>query len=249
MPRYSWEGRARKGGVARGVIDAPSKDAALQKLQSAGVTVTRVEAASGEDEASPAVVEPALSPPVPLVQHRQGESLRDKLFYLGVAAVFTILGVGTAYFAPVLVYDCARDASGAVNCTVHRRMYGLFPLPDRVFPNLVSAEIVSGEIRAEPGGRRTPTAYSALVLVCADGTRWKSYDSTYPIGRSNAELQSGIQDLLDAKAPAQYRGWKGEKVPLVIAIVFLLPAGLMLLALLVKLAVSRALVESKIADL
>jgi hypothetical protein len=54
----------------------------------------------------------------------------DTLFTTGAVASFAAGSVFAAWIDPVLLYDCARQASGSVGCTVHRRMYGVIPLGD-----------------------------------------------------------------------------------------------------------------------
>ena len=176
-------------------------------------------------------------------QTRKHSDFRDRLFYIGVALFFAVLGVGLQYIAPVLSYDCRRDASGAVNCTVHRRMYGLIPLSVQRLSRIVSAEVESSSYSDERLGvsiywRFTQTYY-VLTLVCADGTRWSSFASTEPMGRSNPELASGIQELLAADSPREFHAWTGEKVPLLVGTVFLVPAMIVALAFLLRILLVR----------
>jgi hypothetical protein len=145
MPRYSWEGRTATGSLVRGELEAESREAALESLRSQRITVTQVEEKAG------------------------------------AVAFFAAFSVGAAYIDPVLVYDCARQASGSVDCTVHRRMYGLIPLGDLHFSRIVSVEVKSG-VHSETMAQRTrrrrfagdQRSYEALLLTCADGTRWES---------------------------------------------------------------------------
>lgn len=118
-------------------------------------------------------------------QRRKHSDLRDRLFYIGVALTFAALGVGIAAIAPVLSYDCQRDASGVVNCTVHRRIYGLVPLTARTLFHIVSAEVESSSSSDRSGYWRFTKTHDVLILACADGTRWSSINSSAPIGQSS----------------------------------------------------------------
>jgi hypothetical protein len=180
MPRYSWEGRATNGSLVRGDLEAPSRDAAAQSLSSRGITVVRVDEVAGSKTASSA--EPGPSPPPR--GYRPRESLRDMLFTFGVPLFFAALGVGAAWIDPVLFYDCARQANGSVDCTVHRRMYGVIPLGDLHFSRIRSVDVHSGahsETMAERsrrlrlGGRES--SYEVLQLTLADGSQWQSPES------------------------------------------------------------------------
>ena len=64
MARYVWEGRSRAGGDERGVVDAPTRDAALKEVRSRGMLVTRLEE-SPAPEAEPTHLPsaPEVSPP------------------------------------------------------------------------------------------------------------------------------------------------------------------------------------------
>jgi hypothetical protein len=249
MPRYAWEGRSRTGSLVRGDIEAASREAALAQVKASGVLVTRLGDGSDADPArSPASLQPELpSPPRPA--RRDGDSLRDKLFYIGVALVFTVLGLGTAYVAPVLTYDCSRDAAGSVSCSVHRRMYSLLPLATLEFPRVLSARIQTSTDRPGIGERRSAQAQSKLVLLCPSGPCWESTSSSWPMGLSNMELSTGIEGLLSADSPEQFHGWQAEKLPLLVATTFLLPAALLLFAVLLRVTVGRAWVEQRVADL
>jgi len=176
-------------------------------------------------------------------QTRKHSDFRDRLFYIGVALFFAVLGVGLQYIAPVLSYDCRRDASGAVNCTVHRRMYGLIPLTAQRLSRIVSAEVESSSYSDERLGVsiywRFMETYYVLNLVCADGTRWSSFGSTEPMGQSNPALASGIQELLAAESPREFHAWMAEKVPLLVGTIFLAPAVLLVLALLLRILLFR----------
>jgi hypothetical protein len=186
----------------------------------------------------------------------EGRTATGKLFYIGVAAVFTVLGVGAAYVSPVLFYDCARQANGSVDCTVHRRMYGFIPLADLHFSRILSVDVKSGvhsETMAERSRRLRiggqESSWEALVLGCADGTRWLSPESSWPLGQTPSDHRLGIQGLLDSDSPGTYRGWTGEKVTLIVAVAFLIPAGLILLSLILRLVIPRSFVEAKLSAL
>jgi hypothetical protein len=200
------------------------------------------------------VEEEAPSPPPR--RYRPGESWRDKLFYIGVAAVFAVLGVGAAYVGPVLFYDCARQANGSVDCTVHRRMYGFIPLADLHFSRILSVEVKSGahsetmserSQRLRLGGQES--SWEALLLGCADGTRWQSPESSWPLGQTPSDHRVGIQGLLDSDSPGTYRGWTGEKVTLIVGVAFLIPTGLLLLGLVLRLVIPRSFVEEQLSSL
>jgi hypothetical protein len=172
---------------------------------------------------------------------RRQSGLRDRLFGIVVALTFAALGAGMAAIAPVLSYACRRDAAGAVSCTVHPRMYGMLPLPARELARIVSANVESSthSTRQGAGTYWRYQTYEVLVVVCADGTEWRSFASTEPLGESNSALARGIQELLTVESPREYHGWTGEKVPLLVGTVFLAPAVLILLALLLRLLVFR----------
>ena len=195
-----------------------------------------------------------MDPTPPKRRPRPGESLRDKVFYIGVAAVFAALSVGAAYVSPVLTYDCARQANGSVDCTVHRRMYGFIPRSDLRFTRILSVEVKAGtysETMSERSQRiragRAGSSWEALVLGCADGTRWQSPDSSWPHGKTPTDHRNGIQALLDSDSPGTYRGWTGEKVTLILSAAFLIPTGLLLLGLILRLLIPRSFVEEGLA--
>ena len=245
MPRYSWEGLTATGSTVRGDMEAPSREAVLESLRSQGITVTKVEERAGARTAASADPSPPKRP------YRAGESLRDKLFYIGVAAVFAVLGVGAAYVSPVLFYDCARQANGSVDCTVHRRMYGFIPLADLHFSRILSVEVKSGthsQTMAERS-KRQASSWEALALGCADGTRWQSPESSWPLGQTPSDHRLGIQGLLDSDSPGTYRGWTGEKVTLIIALAFFIPTGLIFLGLLLRLVIPRSFVDEQLSAL
>jgi hypothetical protein len=195
----------------------------------------------------------APSPP-PARPHRPGSRLRENLFLIGVCGGFAFLGVGAAWIDPVLFYDCARQANGSVDCTVHRRVYGFIPRADLHFPRIVSVEVKSGvhsestperDRRIRLGGSQS--SWEAILLVCADGTRWQSPESSWPAGQTAWDHWRGIRQLLDASSPGTYRGWTAEKVTLTIAVVFFIPTGFVLLGLVLRLVIPRSLVEGWLA--
>ena len=232
MPHYSWEGRTATGSLVRGELEAASREAALESLRSQRITVTQVEEKVG---ARPRVREP----------------LRDKLFTIGAVAFFAAFSVGAAYIDPVLVYDCARQANGSVDCIVHRRMYGLIPLGDLRFSRIQSVEVTSG-VHSETLAERTrrlrfgsdQTSWEALLLTCADGTRWQSPESSWPLGQTLGTHREGIQELIDASEPGTYHGWTAEKVTLIIMLAFLAPIGFILLGLVLRIVTPRSFVTA-----
>src|SRR5262245_11941932 len=234
MPRYSWEGRTAAGQLVRGELEAPSREAVSQSLQSKGIMVVRVEEPSGAPEASPA--DPSAPPPAP--PRRDGGSFFDRFFYVCVAAVSIAISVGIGYLSPIHVYDCARQTSGSVDCTVEKRIHGLIPIGDLHFSRIMSVEVMSGvssETMAERNRRLSSggqeQSWEALQLVCADGTQWRSPNSSWPLGTTLGDVRSGIQGLLDTDSPASYHASVGDKVARVVALAFLAPIGFMLLGL------------------
>jgi hypothetical protein len=262
MPRYRWEGRLRSGASAEGEIQAQDRGAALEIVQRTGVMVTRLEEVAGrggEDHAQVAVGGAAPAPPGEAASTiRRREARRDRRFYIGVALASTAISVGVAAIAPVLSYDCARDASGAVGCRVHRRVYGFIPLADRTVDGIRSARVVSRtstqtlspdattEQRRRPPKEQTSTR---LILMTADGTEWRSPESSWPLGRSNDDLAQDIELLLAADAPRELQAWQGEQVALMVAAAFLVPAALLLLGLVLRLVIPAELVERKLAEM
>jgi hypothetical protein len=250
MPRYVWEGRTAAGAVVRGEVEALSPDAVRQNLQSSRITVVRIAQRAGgtEDYTTPPSGPPSARP------RRPGESLRDKLFYFGIAAAGVAISVGVGFLDPIHIYDCARQPTGSVDCTVHRRAFGMAPLGDLAVSRIESAQTVSGEYaetmsetrrRLESGRRKE--SWDALLLVSADGTRWRSPQTSWPLGRSPSDLRAGIQELLDARAPGSYHAWAGNKVTLIVSLAFLAPAGLILLGGLLRLVIPRSSVERLLA--
>jgi hypothetical protein len=246
MMKFAWEGRTRKGASVSGETLAETKDAAIARVQSQGVVVSKIDA-TGETDGAPVERPGGESPRIP---SRPGESWRDKVFYLGVAAVFLAIGAAAAYVAPVLRYDCARDAGGATSCTIGRRMYGFIPLPDVRIADLASVEIKGESVRPTSGNSRDrPTAQDWLILASKDGGRWQSHPSSWPFGSSNSRVEQGIRDLLDGSEPAEFHAWIAEGVPTLLAVAFFIPTGLILLSLLVRLVVPLPVIEAKLATL
>jgi len=245
MPRYSWEGRTATGSVVRGEVDAPTHEAVTENLRAQGLTVTRVDQVGGVARTG------AAAGAAPTAPARPGRGLRDTLWTVGVVALFGALGVGAAYIDPVLFYDCARQANGSVDCTVHRRMYGVIPLGDLHVSRIASVDVKSGvhsesmsdrSRRLRLGGQQS--SYEILQVASADGSRWESPESTWPLGQTQWDHRAGIQRLLDATSPETYRGWTAEKVTLIIAVVFWAPLGFVLLGLVLRLVMPRSLVEA-----
>ena len=159
---------------------------------------------------------------------------RGRVFPALVAASFFLLGLGALAAAPILRWECERDATGAVNCLVKKRLAGFIPLGDVTLPNILAADV---RVHESPGQKVSDAAYAAafLVVACADGTRWSPFDSSDPLGRSHQEIAEGITDLVRAKVPATFRAWQGEKVPLLVGAAFLIPMALLLALALLRL--------------
>lgn len=163
-----------------------------------------------------------------------GESSR-RVFPAVVAAFFLLLGLGVLTVAPILRWECERDAIGAVNCVVMKRLAGVVPIGDVTLSNILSAEVRSHE---SPGLSRRDQPYTAafLVVACADGTRYSPFDSSEPLGRSHQEVAEGISDLVREKVPRTFRAWQGETVPLLVGAVFLIPMAFLLALVLLRVA-------------
>src|SRR5262245_26802957 len=139
MPRYKWEARTSGGQTVRGELEAPSRESALQSLGSQGLTVTRVDQVAG-------IVKTGAAEPPPSPDGRRGRgAFRENLFLIGVLGVATAISIGVAFIDPVQFYDCGRQSNGSVDCTVHRRAWGLVPLGDVPVPSIVSVDVESGE--------------------------------------------------------------------------------------------------------
>jgi hypothetical protein len=188
---------------------------------------------------------PPGSPP-----RRRRESLRDRLFSMGVVLAFTAVAVGVSVLAPVVAYDCAGDAAGGVACTVHRRAFGFIPLSDRTISPLASVDWESaGTVVWTSGGRRRSESSTRLVLVGADGTRWTSVASSWPLGPSNDTLASQIRLLFTSDGRQELHARQADGVVLLVSAAFLVPAALMLLGLLLRMVVPAATVEERLAAL
>lgn len=244
MARYSWEGRTAAGQLIQGEMEAPSRETVAQNLKTQRLTITRVEEKAGAQKTG------GVEPAPPSAGGRPRESFRDRYFHVGVVAFFAAFSVFAAWIDPVLFYDCARQANGSVDCTVHRRMYGVIPLGDLHFTRILSVEVKSGvhsETMADRARRLRlggdESSYETLLLVCADGTRWQSPQSVSPLGRTLSDHRQGIQELIDASSPATYHGWTAEKVTLTIMVAFLAPVWLILLGLVLRIVMPRAFTE------
>lgn len=175
--------------------------------------------------------------------------MRDRVFYVGVALFFAAAGAGLAVVNPVLGYECARDASGRVDCVVHRRVFGLVPLPDRRLVNVLAAEVETSSGSLDLASSRRREGSDRLVLVCADGTRWGSTNSSSPIGTANEDVARGVTALRAARSPQEFRAWQGETLPLLVGALFFGPLLLILLALLARTLIGPARVEATVAGL
>lgn len=250
MARYAWSGRTSSGALVQGVLDAPTRDAAIAQLKASGVTATSVKAEAGSED----IVVPALpgEPATPPARGRpDGSSLRDKLFYFGVAFGFSALGIGAACFAPILDYECRRDASGVVSCHIERRVLRLVPLSPVDASHILSATVrysTQSETMAEHSAntRRgtSPQSYVHLDLICTSGPCWTS-SSSWPMGDTNQSIKSGIDDLLESREPKELRAWHAEKVPLLVAAAFQLPLAIILFSLVLRLTIFRDWNEQK----
>jgi hypothetical protein len=235
VAKFAWEGRIGSGKTARGVISAASQEAALAKIEASGVKVTQLRQSGGSSEPEPAGSEEAVAP---VVDSRPGASLRDKFFYLAVVFVFTSIGLGAAYVAPVLSYDCTRADSGSVDCSVERRIYGALPLPTIDATRVLSADLESST-DARHIGQRVPLNSTRLVLTCPSGPCWTSVWSSWPLGRTNSELSQEIGDLVSGGG-SEFHGWQAERIPLLVGVTFQLPLAIVLLSLVVRLTLGEA---------
>jgi hypothetical protein len=255
MARYAWVGRSGNGAVVRGVLEAPSREAALAQLKAHAVVVTSVEESGGPDQ-DLAPGPPAEFPTRPPGAGRPGQSLRDRLFYVMVALAFSALGVGVTGFAPVLRYECRRDVSGAVACHVGRRVCGLVSLAPVDTGRILSVSIerqTQSQTMVERSRNirqgRSPQESTRLALTCPSGPCWTSPSSSWPMGASNDDIAEGIEDLLAAREPGAFSAWQADKVTLLIAAAFQLPLALVLLGLVLRLTVGRAWSEQRLAGL
>ncbi len=158
---------------------------------------------------------------------------RGRVFPALVAAFFFLLGLGALAAAPILRWECERDATGSVNCLVKKRLGGVIPLGEVTLSNILAADVRTHE---SPGRRPSDAPYTAafLVVACADGTRWSPFESADPLGRSHQEMAGGINDLVRVKVPATFRAWQGETAPLLVGTVFLVPMALLLALVLLR---------------
>jgi hypothetical protein len=242
MPVYSWEGRSAKGAVVRGELEAPTRDHALARLKTTGVTVIRVDEGRGEG----ALIDASSAPPLEPARKGQGHDL----FTYGALAFFTAIGIGVGYVSPVLDYDCTRDAGGSVDCAIHRRVFGLVPRSTLHFRGIRTVQLVIGgysqsmaeQMRQVSNSTRSQS-WDALAIVTADGSSWQSHQSSSPMGQTNADLVNGIDGLLKADAPAAYQGWTIDKTPIIVAAAFFIPVGFVLLGLVLRLVIPKAAAE------
>lgn len=162
-----------------------------------------------------------------------------RVFPAVVAAAFFALGIGALAVAPILRWECERDATGAVGCLVNKRLAGVIPIGTVTLANILSAEVRGHE---SPGLEHRDAPYTAAVLTvaCADGTRYSPFDSASPLGRSHQEVAEGIRDLRERDSPGMFRAWQGEKVPLLVGAAFLVPMGFLLALVLLRVALLAA---------
>ena len=163
----------------------------------------------------------------PGYQPTERERSSGRVFPAVVAAFFFALGLGVLAVAPILRWECERDATGAVNCIVKKRLAGFIPIGDVTLSNILDADVRAHE-SAGLSRRDTPYTAAFLVVACADGTRWSPFDSSEPLGRSHQEVAQGIGDLLREKVPGTFRAWQGETVPLLVGAAFLVPMAFLL---------------------
>ena len=161
---------------------------------------------------------------------------RGRVFPAVVAAVFFALGLGVLGMAPILRWECERDAAGAVHCVVKKRLGGFIPIGEVTLSNILAADVRTHESAGV--GRRDQAPYTAafLVVACADGTRYSPFDSSSPLGRSHQDVAEGIRGLRDSDAPGTFRAWQGETVPLLVGAVFLIPMVLLLALVVLRMA-------------
>lgn len=174
-------------------------------------------------------------------------------FTLGFLVLFTAIGIGVGFIAPVLDYDCARDAAGSVDCVVHKRAFGLVPRGAVRLAGIRTVTLVIGESRRtmieqqndwrQFGSARPGQSWEALLLVTRDGSSWQSDKSGWPLGRPIVDLVNGIDGLLKAAGPARYRAWTADKTSLMVSGGFFVPLGFVLLGLVLRLVVPRTTAE------
>jgi hypothetical protein len=234
----------------RGEVEALSPDAVRQNLTSSRIAVVRIEQKSGAPEDYTAEA-PAAQPMRP---RRPGESIRDKLFYFGIAAAGAAISLGVGFLDPIHVYDCSRQTSGSVDCTVHRRVFGVIARGDVQLPRIESVRVVSGEYaetmsetRSRLASGREKESWDALLVTGANAAQWRSPETSWPLGRTPSDLRAGIQELLDARSPESYHAWAGSKVTLVVALAFLVPFGFILLGGVLRLVTPRSWAEQLLA--
>lgn len=168
--------------------------------------------------------------------------LRTRLAALGGLLAFAAVGVAAWSFSPAPEYDCSRDGGGSVGCVVHRRLAGLVPLPDVEIPGVVSVTIGRDRDTRRIGDRTTPGEYDYLVLVGANGSRWRSPNSRDPFGVSNEDLRREVERLLSKNVPDRIRYVQAETFPTAIGGVFV---GVPLLLLVAGFVLSRVSVRER----
>jgi len=248
MPAYSWEGRAANGAVVKGELEAPTRDHALARLKTTGVTVIRVD----ERRAEGAVIEASSPSATAPKRKRQGVDW----FTYGVLAFFTAIGIGVGYVSPVLDYDCTRDARGSVDCSIHRRVFGLVPRSSVQLSGIQSVQLQIGgysqtqaeQMRGVSNATRSQS-WDGLAILTADGSAWHSDHSSSSLGRTNEDLVNGIDGLLKADRPSAYRAWTADKTSLMVAGGFFVPLGFVLLGLVLSLVIPPAAAEKLKASL
>jgi hypothetical protein len=231
-------------------MDAPTRDVAIAQLKARGITTTSVKAEAGSED----IVVPALPggpAPAPAKGRPAGSSLRDRLFYIGVALGFGALGIGAACLGPVLDYDCRRDASGVVSCHIERRVLRLVPLSPVDATHILSASTRQGTYsetmteHAENIRRgRSAQSHVTLTLICTTGPCWTS-DSSNPLGDTNASIESGINRLLALSEPEEFKAWQAEEVALWVAGAFQIPLAIILFTGMLRLLFFRDWDEQK----
>ena len=164
----------------------------------------------------------------------------NRVFPAVVAAFFFLLGLGALTAAPILRWECERDASGAVNCVVKKRLAGFIPIGAVTLSNILSADVRAHESPGLGARDRAPYTAAFLVVACADGTRYSPFDSSEPLGRSHSDVAQGIGDLLRERVPGTFRAWQGETVPLLVGAVFLIPMAFVLALVLLRVVLFAA---------
>lgn len=161
---------------------------------------------------------------------------RGRVFPAVVAAFFFAVGLGALAVAPILRWECERNATGAVNCVVQKRLAGFIPIGAVTLANILAADVRTHESPGLGVRDRAPYTAAFLVVACADGTRYSPFDSSEPLGRSHQEVAEGISNLVREDSPGTFRAWQGETVPLLVGAVFLIPMAFLLALVLLRVA-------------